>query len=137
MSKEQKRSAGRPSKYDPKYCDMIIEHMEEGASMASFAAEINVARSTLNEWIENHPAFSEAVKIGKAKCAAWWERLGRAGAMGGDVNPTLVIFGLKNMAAEDWRDRQDINHTSSDRSMSPTRIEIVAPSVTDNDDAEN
>ena len=135
MSEEQKRPVGRPTKYDPKYCDMIIEHMAEGASMASFAAEINVARSTLNEWIENYPAFSEAVKIGKAKCAAWWERLGREGAMGGDVNPTLVIFGLKNMAAEDWRDRQDINHTSSDRSMTPTRIEIVAPQRKEDDDS--
>lgn len=116
---EEKNLGGRPTKYRPEYCDAIIEHMSAGASMTSFAAEIDVARSTLNEWMENHPAFSEAVKIGKAKCAAWWERLGRAGAMGGDVNPTLVIFGLKNMAADDWREKQEIDHRSEDGSMSP------------------
>ena len=110
---------GRPSKYEPRFCQMAIDHMSYGASMTSFAAEIGVARSTINEWMTVHPEFSEAIKIAKAKCAAWWERLGRSGAMGGEVNPTLVIFGLKNMAADDWREKQEIDHRSGDQSMSP------------------
>lgn len=96
---------GRPSSYKPAYRDLVIEHMSEGASLTSFSAEIGVARSTINEWMEHHPEFSEAVKIAKGKCAAWWERLGRANAMSGNGNATLVIFGLKNMAAEDWREK--------------------------------
>lgn len=87
--------------------------------MTSFAAEIDVARSTLNEWAEHHPEFSEAIKRAKAKCAAWWEKKARDGAGGGEVNPTLVIFGLKNMAAEDWREKQEIDHRSPDGSMTP------------------
>ncbi len=119
---------GRPSKYDPDYCRQIVEHMSDGASITSFAAEIDVARSTITEWEKVHPEFSLAVQKAKAKCAAWWERLGREGASGSkEVNPTLVIFGLKNMSADDWRDKQEIDHRSADRSMSPTRIEIVAP----------
>src|SRR5690625_73245 len=98
---------------------MLVEHMAEGASMTSFAAEIDVSRETISEWSRVHPEFSVAVKKGKAKCAAWWERLGRTGAMGGDVNPTLVIFGLKNMSPEDWRDKQELAHTSPDGSMTP------------------
>lgn len=109
----------RPTKYKPEYCDAVVEHMSDGASLTSFAAEIDVARSTINEWIDNHPEFSESVKRGKAKCAAWWEALGRNNAMTGDGNATLVIFGLKNMGAEDWRDKQEFDHTSSDKSMSP------------------
>lgn len=120
---------GRPSKYLPEYCEQVIEHMSDGASLTSFAAEIQVARSTINEWMGVHPEFSEAVKVAKAKCAAWWEKLGRSGAMGGDVNPTLVIFGLKNMAADDWREKQEMAHTSPDGSFGPSRIEIVAPSM--------
>src|SRR5690625_3246702 len=116
---EKKRPVGRPSKYRPEYCDMLVEHMAEGASMTSFAAEIDVSRETISEWSRVHPEFSVAVKKGKAKCAAWWERLGRTGAMGGDVNPTLVIFGLKNMSPEDWREKQEIDHRSGDGSMSP------------------
>lgn len=116
---DQKGPGGRPSKYDPRYCDEVITHMSDGASLTSFAAEIGVARSTINEWMGANPEFSESVKVAKAKCAAWWERAGRSGALGGDVNPTLVIFGLKNMAADDWRDKQEIDHRSPDGSMTP------------------
>lgn len=119
MTEKVKRPVGRPSKYRPEYCDMVVDHMSEGASLTSFAAEIDVSRETISEWSRVHPEFSVAVKKGKAKCAAWWERLGRTGAMGGDVNPTLVIFGLKNMSPEDWREKQEIDHRSGDGSMSP------------------
>lgn len=119
MTEKVKRPVGRPSKYRPEYCAMVVEHMSEGASLTSFAAEIDVSRETISEWSRVHPEFSVAVKKGKAKCAAWWERLGRTGAMGGDVNPTLVIFGLKNMSPEDWRDKQELAHTSPDGSMTP------------------
>lgn len=114
-----KRPRGRPSKYRPEYCQMIVDHMAEGASILSFAAEIDVARSTINEWADVHEDFSDALKRAKAKCAAWWERLARRNAMTGDGNASLVIFGLKNMAAEEWRDKQEIDHRSGDGSMSP------------------
>ena len=122
---------GRPTKFKPAYSDMLIEHMNEGASIASFAAEIGVARSTINQWAEDHDEFSEALKIGKAKCAAWWETKLRAIAVagGGPGAATAVIFGLKNMASDDWRDKQEMDHTSSDGSMTPkpTTIRIIGP----------
>ena len=121
--------AGRPSKYDPKYCDLIIEHMSQGASATSFAASIDVCRATITEWADKHPEFLAAVKRGKSKCAAWWEAQGRLGAMGeAKVNPTLVIFGLKNMAADDWRDKQEIDHTSNGETIGKIERVIIDPS---------
>lgn len=115
-------AGGRPSDYKPEYCDLVIQHMKEGASLTSFAASINCARSTINVWMEANPEFSEAVKAGKAHCAAWWEMVGRKNAVEGGGNATLVIFGLKNMAGDDWREKQEIDHTSSDGSMTPKSI---------------
>ena len=122
------RPVGRPSLYDPSHCDAVVEHMAEGASLTSFAAEIDVARSTINEWMEAHPEFSEAVRRGKAKCAAWWEKRGRSIAEtgGGPGAGTLVMFGLKNMGADDWSDSTKVDHTSSDGSLKPTSIIIRA-----------
>lgn len=99
--------AGRPSKYDPSFCDAVVVHCADGASLTSFAASIDVCRDTITEWTDKHPEFSLAVKRAKAKCAAWWELNARMGATGAskDVNPTLCIFGLKNMAADDWREK--------------------------------
>lgn len=116
---QKPRPVGRPTKYDPAYCEQIIAFMAKGASVAAFAAEIEVARSTINEWAEKHPEFSEALNIAKAKCAAWWERRARAGASGAQVSAALIIFGLKNMAPDDWRDKQEIDHRSGDGSMTP------------------
>lgn len=124
-----KNPVGRPSKYKPEYCQMIIDHMAEGASMTSFAAEIDVSRETISEWGRVHPEFSVAIKKGKAKCAAWWERLNRKNAITGDGNATLVIFGLKNMAPDEWRDKQEIDHTTNGKDIQPTRIELVAPTL--------
>lgn len=132
---EEKNLGGRPTKYRPEYCDAIIEHMSEGASMTSFAAQVGVARSTIGQWMQDYPEFKEAAEAAKAKCAAWWEKVARSNAQTGDGSAALVIFGLKNMSPEDWKDKQEIDHQSSDKSMSPTRIEIVAPSVADNDDS--
>jgi len=98
---------GRPSKYDPAFCDKVVEHCETGASLTSFAASIDVCRDTITEWTKVHSEFSLAVKRAKAKCAAWWEVQAREGASGADKdkNPTLCIFGLKNMGADDWADK--------------------------------
>ena len=117
--------AGRPSTYDPAYCEQIVAHMAEGASVLSFAAQIDVARSTINEWAANHPDFSEALSRGKAKCAAWWEKTGRAVASTGTGNAPMVMFGLKNMAGEDWREKIETQHSGE---VKVTRIEIVGVS---------
>lgn len=102
---------GRPTKYDPAYCDQIIAHMQDGASMLSFAAEINVSRATLNVWAEQHPEFLEAVNVAKAKCAAWWEKVARTNAVTGDGNATLVVFGLKNMGRDEWHEKMHTEHS--------------------------
>ena len=124
---------GRPTKYEQRFCDMGIEHMSEGASITSFAAEIGVCRATITVWMDEHPEFLAAVKAGKAKCAAWWEKLGRLGASGAQpVNPTLVVFGLKNMSPDEWRDKQEHDHTSSDKSMTPNfTVEFVNANAKD------
>jgi hypothetical protein len=112
---------GRPTKYKPEYCQAVVEHMSEGASLTSFAASIDVSRSTITEWAENHPEFSAAATRGKAKCAAWWERVARNNAMTGEGNATLTVFGLSNMAADDWKQKQEIDHTTKGESLNKGR----------------
>lgn len=121
-------AVGRPTKYEPAYCAAVIEHMAEGASLTSFAAEIGVSRATINVWMGEHREFLEAASAGKAKCAAWWEKRGRSIAEtgGGPGASTLVIFGMKNMGADDWSDATKIEHSNPDGSMKPTVIKIVA-----------
>lgn len=67
-----KKPTGRPSKFKPEYCDMLIEHMSEGFSFDTFAGRIKVNPDTLYEWAkegneEKYPFFSEAKKIATAQ----------------------------------------------------------------------
>lgn len=102
---------GRPSKYDPAYCEDVIDHLAEGASLTSFAAEIGVARSTINEWIGEHSEFSEACARAKAKCAAWWEKTNRTLASTGTGNHGACKLGLTNMAPDEWREKTVQEHS--------------------------
>lgn len=113
MGKGTSKPVGRPTKYRKEYCEAVVEHMSDGASLTSFAASIDVCRATINVWADEHPEFLEAVKAGKAKCAAWWERTARTNAVEGTGNATLCIFGLKNMSEDDWRDRKEVEHGGS------------------------
>ena len=50
--------------YDPKFCDMLIEHMALGYSFASFGGVINIGKTTLYAWVSRYPEFSESKDIG-------------------------------------------------------------------------
>ncbi|BAK66874.1 putative terminase small subunit [Sphingobium sp. SYK-6] len=126
---------GRPSKFKQAYCAEVVNHMAEGASLTSFAAEIGVARATLNVWMEEHPEFLDAVGRAKAKCAAWWELQGRKIAVngGGPGASTLAIFGMKNMGGDDWQEKSSVDLSNPDGSMRPTVVKIVAADVRSDD----
>ena len=110
---------GRPTKYDPMYCEAIIDYMAEGYSVTAFAGSILVSRATIYVWANEHLEFLDALKVGQARSAIWWENCLRDNALTGKGNATAAIFGLKNRVVDDWRDKRDMDHTSSDGSMLP------------------
>jgi hypothetical protein len=114
---------GRPTSYKFEYCDAVIECMAQGLSLTAFAGTILVARSTINKWMEEHPEFSEATKVGQAARTLWLER----GLYASDSGPktTAHIFGLKNSDPENWRDRVQNEHTGPNGGAIVQRIERV------------
>lgn len=113
-------TAGRPSKYDPIYCDAIIAFCQDGSSISSFAASIGVSRDTISEWGKVHEEFSAAVKAAKTAVAAWYDKAARKTATEGGGNATICIFGLKNFDSEDFRDKTETEHSGG---VTVTKIE--------------
>lgn len=107
---------GRPTKYDPTFCDKVIACGEEGDTLAAMAEACDVHRETLNDWIDEHPEFSDAVKRGLQKAQIWWEKKGRVATFGGveGFNATSYIFQMKNRFKQDWRDKQETELTGKD-----------------------
>jgi hypothetical protein len=108
--------AGRPSKYSSAYAEEVVTFCAEGYSLTAFAGSIGVCRDTISEWTVQYEEFSAAVNRAKAKRAMWWEeqacKVAANGGPGGQA--TMVIFGLKNHAPEDYRDKQEHEHTGKD-----------------------
>ena len=115
---------GRPSKYDPDFCDEARTFMADGYSVKALAAHLGVNYSTVYEWADKHPEFSNALKDGQAAASLWWERALRRVAATGEGNASAAIFGVKNRSQEEWKDKLDHNHQSDDGSMSPKETTI-------------
>lgn len=82
---------GRPTTYDPKYCDEIIEFLAQGKHPVQFAAKIGVSKSTLYKWATDNPEFSDSLEIAKAKSLDWWINLSQSASKGegtGDIENT-------------------------------------------------
>lgn len=94
--------AGRPTKYRPEFCELVIKDGEQGLSLTAFAGGIGIDRSTVNEWMSVHPEFSQAVKRHGAARTRYLEQTLLSESQGPRV--TARIFALKNAAPDEWRD---------------------------------
>lgn len=104
-----KRGKGRPTDYDPAFCERVVALGSEGKSKAQIAAELGVVRQTLYAWAETYREFSDALNRAKELELAWWENEGQAGLrMGKDFNAAAFIFQMKNRFKEDYRDKQEL-----------------------------
>lgn len=125
---------GRPTKYKPKYCDMLIEHMANGGSFEGFAAVVKTHSDTLYDWLDAQPDFLEAKKAGFIASRKFWEDT-MADQARGKINgsSTALIFALKNRFPKDYRDRTEqkvqayVGDIENDpERLSPEQLEEIA-----------
>lgn len=119
--------AGRPTSYRPEYCEQVVEAAREGKSLTAFAAEIDVGRQSITDWCAAHEEFSLAVNHAKALAASWYEQQARKVVENGGTGAqaTLIVFGLKNMGSDDWRDKHEIEHSGGvNITISPTDADL-------------
>lgn len=96
---------GRPTAYKPEFCQQLVDHMEMGYSLEAFAGRIGVTVKTLYNWVDAHPEFLHAKRLGEAASVLFWESLGVQGTMGKiqGFNTAAWIFNMKNR--HHWKDR--------------------------------
>ena len=124
--------AGRPTDYDPAYCDAVIEYGRQGKSRAWIAAELMCTRQTLHNWEDAHPAFLDAMRLSGLLAQQWWEDAGQEGIKDKGFNGP--VYG-KSMAArfpDDWRDNAKLEHsgtvatTVSLAGLTPEQLDALA-----------
>lgn len=98
--------AGRPTTFNPEYCDFVREHMAAGLSKTAVAGMLGTSRQTFINWCGANPEFLDAIRDGEAARTLYLE-LGLLEAKDG---PTVTsrIFALKNAAPHEWSDTQKV-----------------------------
>lgn len=130
---DETKPAGRPTKYDPAYCQAVIDDAAKGFSLSAFCGGIMVARDTLTGWRQTHPEFDEACKVAKLVRARFLE----TGIMDMSVPAPAMNarkFALVNCAEEDWREpKQILEHTGADggpiQSQATIKVTEAPPEV--------
>lgn len=134
---------GRPTLYRPEYCERIIELAKEGKSVAEWASDIGVARSSLWEWCQEHEDFSAAFMRAKTEEQAALERLARENFGNKNFNANLWIKSAQARFRDDYTERREIEtngNVSFSGLPSPTitgiSFRILDPAKMETDDLE-
>lgn len=109
---------GRPTSYDPGYCELVINYGGQGKSRAWIAAQLGVVPATVDNWEKAHPEFLGAMTRAKVLEQQWWE----------DVGQTCLVMEVgksfsqstwsRSMAArfpKDWREKTEQLHDATDK----------------------
>ena len=150
-----KSKVGRPSRYKSEYVEWAEKLARLGATDVDLADAFEVSEVTINNWKKAHPAFSLALKRGKAFADAEVADKLFQRAVGyshpdvhvsnyqGEItltpitkhyppDPTSMIFWLKNRRPDLWRDKPEPN--DNEGSTLPVKVEISVKDARVRDD---
>jgi hypothetical protein len=116
---------GRPSKYDPAYCEQVIELGKQGKSRWAIGSILNIPPSNLTNWEAAHKDFREALEISRQHALQYWEELAENHLIESPGSPKLNT-GLwsRSMAArfpEQYRENSKVELTG--KNDGPVQVE--------------
>jgi len=123
--------AGRPTKYDPDFCNMVVQLGREGASRAELAYEMGVSFQTMRTWEDTHPEFLEATTHARELAEGWWAAQGRKGIWSREFNAPAYRLQVMNRFPGSWRDKQD--HEVTGAAGAPLAVTVTRRVVNDAD----
>ena len=151
---EPRNPGGRPSKYEPEFAHKALKLCEQGATVREVAEFFSVSERTVHNWSHEHVEFFQALKLGRETADIRVEQALYRRAMGyshdsvhvsnyqGMVtltpivehyppDTTAAIFWLKNRRPQDWRDRQQHEHSGPNGGPIETKTVIDISKLND------
>lgn len=95
---------GRPTVYDPSYCDSVIEYGRIGKSLTWISTELGVVKQTIHNWMAAHPEFLDAMTRAKELSQRWWEDEGQLGLTKAGFNSSVWSRSMAARFPDDWRE---------------------------------
>lgn len=66
---------GRPTAYDPSFCERVIALGKLGKSIEQIACDLGYSTRVLYDWKEKYPDFLHALEEAKEHEQNWWETI--------------------------------------------------------------
>ena len=130
----EKRPVGRPSLYDPKYCEEAITLGKIGKSTEAIGAILNVGTATMYRWRDEFPEFREALELAKEFELQWWEDIAQTHMVENKESDRLnATIWSRSMAArfpKKYREqvKQEITGADGAPLLSGIQVSFVKPS---------
>lgn len=125
----EKRPVGRPSLYDPSYCDKVIELGKLGKSTEAIGSMLDVGTATLYRWRDEFPEFREALEIAKEHELRWWEEMAQGYMLehkdGERLNATIWSRSMAARFPKKYRESTKTEITGADGAPLVTGIQVT------------
>jgi hypothetical protein len=125
----EKRPVGRPSLYDPAYCEKIVEFGRIGKSVEQIAAILNVSLRTMYIWRDAHEEFLHALDDAKTYEQAWWEEQAQSYMVENKesdrLNPSLWSRSMAARFPKKYRESTKQEITGADGAPLLTGIQVT------------
>jgi len=129
MSMQAGGKIGRPSLYDPAFCEVAIKAGDAGKSLAWIAAEIGVDRVTLWRWTDDHEGFCNAITRAKLLSQRWWEDAGQKGMIAPGFNASVWSRSMAARFPDDWREVKGTEHSGPNGGAIQTTTKMLPADV--------
>jgi transposase len=130
----QKRPVGRPSLYDPAYCEQVIELGKLGKSVEQIASHLGVSLRVFYDWKEKYPEFLQALDDAKQYEQYWWEEQAQAYLIenkdSDKINTSLWSRSMAARFPKKYREqvKQEITGADGAPLLSGIQVSFVKPS---------
>ena len=129
----EKRPVGRPTLYDAKYCEEVIELGKIGKSVEQIASRLGFSLRTMYLWRDQHEDFMHALEEAKQHELAWWEDQADAYMVetkdGPRLNATLWSRSMAARFPKKYREsvKQEISGVDGAPLLSGIQVTFVKP----------
>jgi len=106
FKRPERRPVGRPTLYDPSYCERLIRLAENGNSLTQCAVKLGLDKATLLSWAEVHPEFNTAMAMATEACKCWWEDMGMVGMVSDKFNTGIWVRSMSARFRDEYVERK-------------------------------
>ena len=130
---EETKPVGRPSLYDPSYCDKVVELGRLGKSVEQISSNLGVSCRVLYDWRDRYPEFLRALEEAKEAEQTWWEDQAQAYMLehkdGAKLNASIWSRSMAARFPKKYREsvKQEITGENGTPLLTAIQVSFVTP----------